>query len=183
MNADTITTINHYMSPTLTFIVLACGGLLDWFGVGPDSWRDRVAAMCYLAGLREGWNGGALDSWLVARCSWAIDVAKDTGNAYIKDGDTALILGGLLALLTVYLVCAWLPNWKWVISWAGKLLGPVAKVQLPKSPAGRINFKMLGMVVPIALMADLIPGRMGTFISWGMDNDCKLLDFCFGWAF
>lgn len=180
---NTVTHINHYMSPTLTFIVLACGGLLDWFGLGPDSWRDRIAAMCYLAGLREGWNGGAVDGWMVDRCSWVIDRAKGTGNAYIKDGDTAMIIGGLLAILMIYLVMAWLPNWKWLMDYAGKLAGPAVKTQLPKSPAKRINFKMIAMIVPLALMADLIPGRLGKFINWGIDNNCKLLDFCFGWLF
>lgn len=179
-----VVTVNHYMSPALTCMAVAAALFLDWFGAGADSWKDRVAGMLYLAGIREGWNGGALDRWTVERCSWFIEIAKDTGNAHIKDADTSQILGGLLAILMVYFLAAWLPNWKALTKIFGKygrVFAPITTLSLPKTGGSRINVKMLLMVVPLALMADLIPGRSGQFVNWCLDMDCKLISFCLDW--
>lgn len=177
---DEVVTVNHYMSPALTFISVAAAILLDWFGVGPDSWKDRVASLLYLAGIREGWNGGAIDNWLCEKCSWVIDITKSTGNAHLRDADTAQIIGGLLALLMAYFLLAWFPNWRWIYKTFGKWISWTSKINLPKSSAGRINVKVILMCVPLGLMSDLIPGWSGRFVCWCLDNICKVIDFCFG---
>lgn len=175
--------MEHFLTPTATFMVLALAGMIDLWGVGPDSWRDRIAAMMYLAGIREGWNGGSWDEWTVDHLAKVIDIAKKGGNAYLQGADTKLVLGGLVSIAFFYLLLSWLPNWRWITKHLTKFGGIATKLQLPKSPQFRVNFKMLALVVPVALMADLIPGNVGNFMNTTLDFNQLIWSMALNWLY
>lgn len=170
----------HYMSPSAVFIVLMTGFALDWSSFGPDGWRDKIAMLFYTAGIREGFNGGAIDAWCVDMLSKIIDFTKEGGNTYLSGAVSSKIIGGFVGVTILYAVFCLLPPWKWI----SKKIGPAGRLNFPKGNPYKINWPIVGVSAVIGLMTDLCGGVVGGVANPALNMLCSVLgvlpDMLFG---
>jgi hypothetical protein len=144
------------MSPTGVFVMLVLGFLIDFLSVGPDSLRDRVAFLFYLAGFRDGFDGSPLDQWTVQRLSEGIGWLLDqTGGAYIAGANINIVVGAGVGLLAIYAVACLVP------AKLSSKVGRIATLSFPSTAAKRINWKLLGLAALLGMLADLGRGLIG----------------------
>jgi len=156
------------------------GFVIDYFSVGHDAWRDKIAFLFYLAGIKEGFNGGTVDTWLLQQLGHAVDLVKTAGNTYLASAQTNLVVGIVIAGVELFALGCLLPerltSWKWV--------GKYASWRFPKSSSGKIGWKLLALAVVIGLLADNVRGAIGNAANAGISADCAavgpVLNLLFG---
>lgn len=163
--------MHHYLTPVAVFAALIMGFCIDYFSFGHDAWRDKFAFLFYLAGIREGFNGGKVDTWLLHSLGQVVDVVKTAGNTYLASAETNLVVGIVIAGVEIFAVGCLLPekltSWKWVGKFAGW--------RFPKSTSGRIGWKLLAIAIFIGLLSDNVRGAIGQAANAGITADCRAI--------
>jgi hypothetical protein len=159
--------MEHILAPEAVFASMMIGWLIDYFSVGPDGWRDKIAFLFYLAAFREGFNGGAADEWLLKGLGQIVDLTKKAGNTYLASARTNIVVGAVVGAIAIYTVGCIIPDWK-----AFKKLGPYAKLQFPTGANKKINWKLLFLAIVLGLTADNINGFVGIVTNTLINADC-----------
>jgi hypothetical protein len=172
--------VNHVLTPTGVAVLLLFAGVVDYWSVGPDSLRDRLAFLMYTSAIREGFNGSPLDRWTVGALTGAIGkLLHSAGTAYIAGASANVVLAAGVGCLAVYVLGAVLPN---KMSTTFKF-GRFAALTFPTSPVHRINYRLLICAVMLGMMADLPAGAVGAFLPGAIDWMTGLFAPGLNWLF
>jgi hypothetical protein len=169
----------HYMTATGVYVMLLLGFVIDYWSIGPNSIRDRLAFLIYLACFREGFNGSEIDRALVELFGGVIDKTKDWArDAYIADADTRIVIGASVSVIAIYCVGCLLPD-----VWA-QHMGRYAAMAFTVRSRSRINWRLLSCAIVIGLMVDLSKGMLGGLFNMLVQLDVELIselpDILFG---
>lgn len=171
--------MQHYLLPVAVFAAGMMGFLIDYYSFGPDAWRDKIAFLFYLPAVREGFNGGVVDGWLLGGLSQIVDVVKSGGNTYLAGAESNLVVGIIIAGVEVYTLGCLIPeklsSWKWI--------GKFAAWKFPKSSSGRIGWKLVGLAVVIGLLSDNVGGAIGHGANFLIVLDCQAVGPILNWLF
>lgn len=177
--------MHHYMQPWVAFTVLLVGGLLDYWAIGSDSYRDRAAFLCYTTSIYEGFNGGPVDVWTLDKLRQGLSYALSTPalkGSYI--GGAALGLNWILHFLViaafVYAFVCILPKPIQARLAKSKYGGAWLVRDFPSTTQGsRFNKKLIILAVFLGLFIDLPQGPAGDFFFWLFGLGDQLVNWAF----
>lgn len=152
--------MEHHMTATGVFFVLALAITIDALRVGPNAISDRVAWFFAVPGIYEGFNGSFVDQWTIGNVGAFIDWAKaHSGGAYIAGASTQAILGMVVLVVIILTIGVLLPMK------ASAKLGKFATYTFAMKKETRINYKLWGSAAIIGLFCDLPMGNFGDFVK------------------
>lgn len=152
--------MEHYMTPTGVFFVLALAITIDALRVGPNAISDRVAWFFAVPGIYEGFNGSFVDEFTLQKVGAFIDWAKaHSGGAYIAGASTQGILGIGVLVVVILTIGVLLPTK------ATAKLGKFAAFTFEMKKPRRINYKLWGSAAVIGLFCDLPMGNFGEAVK------------------
>lgn len=163
----------HYMTASSVFVILFMGFALDWSAFGPDKWQDKIAMLFYTAGIREGFNGGAVDKVVVDFLSMFIDFAKQGGNTYMAGAVSSKVIGGMVGVLFLYTVLCIVPPWKWL----EKKIGHSVRINFPKGAPRRLNWPVIAVSAALGLLSDNCGGIVGKVANGSLNGLCMVLGY------
>jgi hypothetical protein len=169
--------------PAASCVVLLIVALvIDLLSVGPGSIRDRIAFLLAVPALYAGWAGDSLAIWVNTQLAALTGMGlKASGSVYIAGAEPAIVVSAVVAAAFVYAIGAMLPRR------AQRWAGPIAKFDLARgkasmsaggrgkrTPGGglgdapqgsRLNLKLWGLALFLALTVDLPRGAIGQAIA------------------
>lgn len=175
---------HHAMPATSCVVLLIVALVVDLMSVGPGSIRDRVSFLIAVPALYAGWAGEPLAIWVNTQLAALTGMGlKASGSNYVAAASPTIIVSCLVAAAFIYAIGAVIPRrtQRWVgpiarfdlargkakVSAEGKTKGKVTPGGgVGDAPAGaRLNMKLWGLALFLALTADLPQGAIGQAIS------------------
>jgi len=161
------------MSPAATgFVILLFAVVLDWFGVGPSSIRDRIAFVFAMCGAHALWaNTPAVD--VVAR-ALREGIGSIMSAVGVKAGpaDASMILTAVIAVLGLISILAlWAdghpdddttPDGR---KRSGAVRALASKVTLKCADDRRMNPRVWFLAVPMGALSPLAGGLIGSALN------------------
>lgn len=189
---DQSTEIVHYLSPTQVLIALAVGLVIDYIGVGPRAWADRIAWGFYAVAFREGFAGSSFTNATVGKVQEFIDAGlSQTGDAYVRAANANYLVGGLVGIIVIYSLFALMPTKFQRVFGTAATMGfhsPFRRGGGGSMPVGmsnsRLNPWIIGSAVLVGLFCYLPGGLIGTITETGLRVACLwaewVITFVFG---
>lgn len=151
--------MEHLMTPTGVAVALLSALILDALRVGPNAFTDRVAWAIATGAIYEGFNGSPLDAATIEQATKLIDSLKGmTGGAYIAGAATEVILSMGVVAVAILTVGVLLPKK------ATAKFGKFAELSFDTQSGARLNAKLWGSAIILALFSDLVGGWIGDIL-------------------
>lgn len=155
------------MSPAQTFLVLVIAFALDFWSIGRNSIRDRIAFFMALAAFYVGFrNSSIAKSAIDTLNNITVESSKLLGDAYIAKGMAAAGLTVITVLLFIYTLLCLAPE-KWT-----DRLGPYAKRSFQSK--SRVNLQLWGCAFFLAILAEVPKGWFGSLIRLFVQLDVAI---------
>jgi hypothetical protein len=157
------------ISPAGCVIILMVAAAIDFWSVGPNSIRDRIAFLMACPTLAVAFNGSNLDRWTVQQAVMLVDQLKSmTGPAYIAGAASEVVLTGLVGGLALFAAGCMLPEK------ASAKLGRLAKLNFPTCTT-RMNYRLWGLALLVGMLADMPDGAVGAILRWFLNSVARIL--------
>lgn len=161
-------------TPSAVFLIFVLAWMVDYWSVGADSIRDRLAFLMALAAVRVGFDGSSLDKVTLEYLTTWLDQVKGTGNTFLEKGTADDILNVIIVAVVLYSVFVMVPS-----KFSHKL-GGAAKLTFKKS-SSRINWKLWFCAFFLGMFVDLARGPFGAFARGIVGLDVALVSVIPGW--
>lgn len=162
-------------TPQAVFCLFVLAFLVDYWSVGTDSIRDRLAFFMSLAAIRVGFDGTPVDQYTTQLALGGLDSLKNVGNTYLARGAADDLLSVAISLLCVFVVGVIIP------SKASKKLGRFATLKFHRGSSSRINYTLWICAFLLGTMIELARGPFGLFAMAAVDFDVRLVSIIPGW--